>query len=158
MSVTPVSPVFYVGAALEGSRYLYLAMAGWAAILVVTAAEVSGQRRFTGIVATIVMLTVALAAYGTRVHLRPWVQASALRELVLAAAAADKTLVACDPVFLQGLPESVQGAYLFSNGAREAFAGIGLNAYVRGDKGPCSFRWDDAGSRFEPATPAPPIP
>ena len=150
VSLIPVVPLFYVSPALEGSRYLYLASVGWAAILVAAAHEVHKALYVGRIVVPLIAFTL-VAAYGTRVHLRPWSSAAALRDRVLAAAAADKTLHACEVVFVQDLPTSVQGAYVFLNGAREALAGVGLDVHARNSTGPCSFKWDGATARFEPA-------
>jgi len=150
VSLIPVVPLFYVSPALEGSRYLYLASVGWAAILVAAAHEVHKSLYLGRIVVPLIVFTL-VAAYGTRVHLRPWSSAAALRDRVLAAAAADKTLHACEVVFVQDLPTSVQGAYVFLNGAREALAGVGLDVHARNSTGPCSFKWDGATARFEPA-------
>lgn len=150
-SVLPVVPLFYVSPALEGSRYLYLSTVGWAAILMTAASVVHGRSpRLDLIVAPIVVLTMAFAAYGTRVHLQPWLRASALRDRVLAAAAANNTLRDCDGPVLHNLPQSVQGAYLFLNGAREAFADVGLHVRVGESTGPCAFRWNSTSSQFEP--------
>ena len=149
VSLIPVVPLFYVSPALEGSRYLYLASVGWAAILVAAADEVHSSLYFGRLVVPLVVFTL-VAAYGTRVHLHPWSSAGALRDRVLAAASADKALYACEVVFIQGLPSSVQGAYVFSNGAREAFGTVGLNVRVGDSAGPCAFRWDGPSSQFEP--------
>jgi hypothetical protein len=154
VSLLPVLPLFYVSPALEGSRYLYLATVGWAAILIIAASEVHTGSRMNVIVAALVVLTIALAVYGTRVHLQSWLRASALRDRVLAAAVANKALRDCEVTALQELPQSVQGAYVFSNGAREAFGNLGLNVYVGDATGPCSFRWNSASSQFEPARPS----
>jgi hypothetical protein len=53
---------------------------------------------------------------------------------------------------VQGLPDSVEGAYLFANGAREALADVGVNAFARPGTGDCAFRWDSAGARFVSAS------
>ena len=150
VSLIPVVPSFYVSAALEGSRYLYLGFVAWAAILAIVAAEISHYGRWlNGLARSVLLLIIAFNAYETRIHLRPWTQAGALRDVVLNAAAKDETLHACQVVTVRELPQSVAGAYVFPNGAREAFADIGLNVYPRDDSGPCAFRWDGLNSRFE---------
>jgi len=151
-SLIPVVPLFYVSAALEGSRYLYLGMVGWAAGLLIAASDVGDARpRFRTVTVPIVILTIALAAFGARRHLRPWVEASTVRDLVLTAASRNQQMHACEVLSVGGLPQTVRGGYVFSNGAREAFAEVGLNAYVRDGTGPCAFTWNSSTSGFEPA-------
>ena len=151
VSVLPILPTFYVSPELQGSRYLYLAMLGWAGIVTTACAALGTRRRWLDHVTRCAIVgTIMLAAYATRVHLRPWGQASDLRDIVLEAAARDGRLHMCDTVYVRDLPQSLAGAYLFPNGAREALAGAGVNAYVRDVNGACSFKWDAVTSRFEP--------
>ena len=94
---------------------------------------------------------IATGAWGVRQHVRPWTHAAAMRETVLRAAAADPHLHACSPAYVEGLPDSVDGAYLFANGAREALADVGVTAFARAGTGDCAFRWEPSAARFEPA-------
>jgi hypothetical protein len=59
-------------------------------------------------------------------------------------------LHACSPAYVEGLPDSVDGAYLFANGAREALADVGVTAFARPDSGECAFRWDPTAATFQP--------
>jgi len=153
VSVSVLLPVFYVSPQLEGARYLYLAAFGWAAILMTAAADLSGRQRWaTVVVHSVVILMIAAALSGTRSHLTPWQRAAGARDTVLRAASEDPRLHACVVAYVRELPQSVEGAYLFPNGAREALAGVGLNAFVRDDSGPCAFRWDTMSSRFVPGS------
>jgi hypothetical protein len=150
-SVLPVLPIFYVGPQLEGARYLYLAGCGWAAVLVASASDIAGVRRLNRTLAAgVVLLLVVAGAAGVRMHLRPWARAAATRDAVLRSAAGDPRLHACPVVYLPGLPDAVDGAYLFANGAREALAEVGVNAFARQESGPCAFRWEPTAGRFVP--------
>jgi hypothetical protein len=152
-SILPLLAFFYVGPQLEGSRYLYLAACGWGAILVAAAADVGGRfpRANVRLRAALVVL-IAAGAWGVRQHVRPWTHAAAVRDTALRAATADTRLHACSPAYVEGLPDSVNGAYLFANGAREALADAGVTAFARPGTGECAFRWDPAAARFVPAS------
>jgi hypothetical protein len=53
---------------------------------------------------------------------------------------------------LSNLPDSVRGAYVFRNGASEAFArDLRLNAVPGNAGGPCSFRWSGTRLSFVPS-------
>jgi hypothetical protein len=96
---------------------------------------------------------VFLGSVAARMHLRPWTDAASLRDAVLHAAAANGRLRQSGDPVLADLPDSVSGAYVFRNGAREAFAsGVGLRitAVTSVTTGPCSFRWDEARLSFVP--------
>ena len=148
-SVLPLLPMFYVSPQLEGARYLYLAAFGWAAILMTASADLSGRRPWAAVVVrSVVILMTAIAVFAVRSHLTPWVRAAGVRDTVVRAASEDPRLRACEVTYVRDLPQAVDGAYLFSNGAREALAGAGVNSFVSDDSGPCSFRWDSANLRF----------
>jgi hypothetical protein len=149
ISVLPVITMFHVGPQLEGARYLYLAATGWAAVLVVAAREVKQVRPGAGVIAAAAVGTVlAAGVVGVRAHLVQWTHAATTRDLVIGAASADQRLHSCKVVYLQNLPESVGGAYVLANGAREAFSDVAVNAFVSNEPGACSFRWDPTISGF----------
>jgi hypothetical protein len=153
VSILPLLAFFYVGSQLEASRYLYLAACGWSAILVAAAADLAD--RFPGkntLLRGALVALIATGAWGARQHLRPWMHAAAVRDTVLGAAAADSRLHACSPAYVEGLPDSVDGAYLFANGAREALADVGVAAFARRGSGECAFQWDPSAARFNPAS------
>ena len=153
VSVFVLLPVFYVSPQLEGARYLYLAAFGWAAILMTAAADLSGRKRWaTVVVHSVVILMIAAAVSATRSHVTPWLRAAGVRDTVLRAASEDPRLRACVVAYVRELPQTVEGAYVLPNGAREALAGVGLNAFVRDDSGSCAFRWDTVSSRFVPVS------
>jgi hypothetical protein len=149
-AVIPVFPILAIGLDLQASRYLYLAVVGWAALVVTAAASVSATRTWlTAVSHSLVIVLVALGLYGTRVHLRHWIEAAAVRDRVELAARSNPQMRACPEITVNRLPDSVRGAYLFRNGAREAFArDLGLRAMVTDDVGPCAFRWDEATGTF----------
>jgi hypothetical protein len=156
ISVLPLITIFYVGAQLEGARYLYLASTGWAALLVVAANELSQGRLRAGPVAAAALGILLVAnVVGVRAHLARWTHAATVRDAVLRAASADQRLHLCDVVYLQNLPDSVDGAYVFANGAREALSNVGVNAFVKNEPGSCSFRWDPTINGFVPRTEIP---
>lgn len=155
ISLVPLLTMFYIGPQLEGSRYLYLATVGWAAALTNAASELSKRgsgMRLIGPCAIAAIIAASLV--GVRAHLVPWEHAAAIRDTVLRAAAADVRLRSCPEASVQNLPESMEGAYLFANGAREALGTVGANAFVRDERGVCSFRWDPASSTFLPSSSA----
>lgn len=156
VSVIPLLSLFYVGAQLEGARYLYLAAFGWAALLMTAGSELCQRGRWPSVLVTVIFLAmIAVAAVGVRVHLAPWIHAAAVRDEILRIAAADARLHSCPVAYVRDLPESVEGAYLFRNGARDALADVGINAFVRNETGTCSFRWDGPTATFVPAFPIP---
>jgi hypothetical protein len=90
-----------------------------------------------------VALLVAIAPVGVRLHVRNWEAAGQLRDQVERVMASDDRLRSCSTVTLEGLPDNVAGAYVFRNGAPEAFArDLGVTV-VPGADGPCAFRWRD---------------
>jgi len=156
VSVLPLITMFYVSPQLEGARYLYLASAGWAALLVVASSEMSEARPCAGAIGLATVAVVLLAGVvGVRAHLGTWTQAAKTRDLVMRSAAADRRLLSCDVVYVQNLPASVDGAYVFANGAREALSALGINAFVRNESGPCSFHWEPTNGTFVPSSPLP---
>jgi hypothetical protein len=108
--------------------------------------------RANALLRTMLIALIAAGAWGARQHIRPWTHAAAVRDTVLRAAAADPILPDCSPAYVEGLPDSVGGAYLFANGAREALADVGVTAYARRGTGTCAFQWDPDSSRFVPAS------
>jgi hypothetical protein len=156
ISVLPLITMFYVSPQLGGARYLYLAATGWAAVLVVAASDITRVRRGARAVAILVVSVVLVAGLvGVRVHVAKWTYAGTIRDIVIRSAAADGRLRACEVVYLQNLPESVDGAYVFANGAREAFADVSINAFVKNEPGSCSFRWDADTRGFVPSSQLP---
>lgn len=141
VAIAPVMSSLVIGADLEGARYLYAASIGWALVM---AGLGGAQTRFGTVARWPLVVAAGLAmhaAFGARAHLGPWTDAARLRDVVLASARADPRLAACGTVHIAGLPDAVAGAYVFRNGAREAFrsgAGVSLDDAATPD---CHFRW-----------------
>jgi hypothetical protein len=117
--------------------------------LTIAASELSTRGFSARLIAACAVASVMAASMaGVRAHLLPWEHAATLRDGVLRAAADDARLQACPVVYVQDLPDSVDGAYLFANGAREALGEVGINAFVRNERDACAFRWDHARRGF----------
>jgi hypothetical protein len=140
----PAITIFFVGPNLEGSRFLYLSSVGWAALLVsLAAAEPEPAVTRSAVTIPFVALLVAIAPVGIRLHIRNWEAAGQLRDQVERVIASHEGVRSCSTVTLEGLPDNVAGAYVFRNGAPEAFArDLGLTV-VPGSNTPCAFRWRD---------------
>src|SRR5262249_23614334 len=95
-------------------------------------------------------LLILLGFYGTRRHLRNWTEAAAMRDTVRAAAAGSAEMHRCPEILVSGLPDTLRGAYLFRNGAREVLAEAGVNAFAVDRPGPCAFSWNPSPAAFEP--------
>ncbi len=143
----PAMTFLAVAADLQGSRYVYLSSCGWALALATLPAgtETTVLRR---IESALVMLLVALGAIGVRLHLDPWIQAKNTRIRVEQAASTDSRFRQCEAVQLSNLPDTVEGAYVFRNGALEAFADLGVRLTTGPVSQACSFAW--SGERFDP--------
>jgi len=148
VSILPVFPILFIGPDLQQSRYLYLPMTGWAALIAVIAG--AGNRSYLKPLSyAAVVGLIVIAACGTVLHLRPWKEAARLRGMV-EASAVDLQMSKCPTATLSDLPDSVDGAYVFRNGGTEAFArDLHVNA-VLGDSasGRCVFRWSDSEFSF----------
>jgi hypothetical protein len=115
-AVAPVLAYFYVDPDLLGSRYLYLALAGWVLLLANAASTLSPRAA----VAIAPLVCVALLWIpSTRSHLALWNNAAILRERILGAAvsAADRN---CAGWIVAGVPPTLDGVPLFVNGFPEA--------------------------------------
>jgi hypothetical protein len=127
-AVWPVFTRFFVSPQLEGTRYLYLATAGWTVLL---ASALSSWNR----VAQVVLLLGC--AVLVRTHLGFWTDAATVRDRVLAAAQA----LPCRPERVEALPDVLAGAQVFRNGFADA-----VSAVVP-EGPPCDVRW--TGAAFE---------
>jgi hypothetical protein len=155
----PVATLFFVAPDLQGSRYLYLPAVGWVALLVALAGEPTGDHDglFISRAASIALAALIVAgAGGVWFHQEPWRRAAALRNQVEAAARADTRLAACPAVRLRDLPDSVDGAYVFRNGAIEAFArDVHVTATLDEVPEECALRWSAAAGAFLTASQEP---
>jgi hypothetical protein len=101
--------------------------------------------------AALVALAVVGSA-GVRWHQRPWSEAAALRDRVLAAVkdAAATSQCSAAEIDVTELPDAVAGAYVFRNGFRDAVKDLlpslqPSEARPTGALSRCRFRWTDQG-------------
>jgi hypothetical protein len=115
-SVAPVLAYFFVDADLLGSRYVYLAVTGWALLLASSAGTVAAPDTLA--IVPLVCLT-AFWIPATRSHIALWQHAATVREAILneAAAATDR---GCAGWVVSGIPATLEGVPLFVNGFPEA--------------------------------------
>jgi hypothetical protein len=141
--IAPVLPFFVVGPDLQGARFVYLATVGWAGLAVAIARpEQLAIRPEPSIGIGLVLVAMTATTAATRLHLVPWIRAAELRDRVQAAARRDPRLLACDPVYVQGMPDNMSGAYVFRNGVETAFIeNVGVRAVVGNGPSACTFRW-----------------
>jgi hypothetical protein len=115
-AVGPVLAFFYVDPDLLGSRYLYLALAGWVLLLATSANSLNSR---AGLAMAPLLCLIAFWIPATRNHLLLWQNAATARERILAAAAgaADP---GCSGWTVSGVPATLEGVPLFLNGFPEA--------------------------------------
>lgn len=146
LSTAPVYGLLFVSAELEGSRYVYLAVAGWAVLLSELLIGAMGfLTKKTPLAVAPVAMFLTVSAIATRLHLGPWVEASQLRDLTLASAVQQMQAVGCKQPIFENLPDSVRGAYVFRNGFTEALESVSPVRNREG--GSCRLVW--VGSSFE---------
>ncbi len=153
LAVAPVYTWFWISPEMEGGRYLYLATPAWSMLL--AACVVKNIPRF-GTTSGIVIAGVTLGAFvfGVRSSVESWTAASQVRDGVLAAAESVLEETECERIAFLGLPESVNGAFVFRNGFREAleYHGIARVGQVVGsptDAEPrCRMAWNEELRRF----------
>ena len=145
-AVAPVLSYFYVDANLLGSRYLYLAQAGWALVLVAALETASHGRRalFLSLVGGLLAVWVVVA----RMHMELWADAARARDRLIAAAGT--TTPNCSSWAVYGLPSTLRGVPVFVNGfpeaARQELPGRIRVAPATVDPGECRLTWN--GERF----------
>ncbi len=123
LSTVPVYRFMFVGSDLGGSRYTYLAEAGWALLLVHLLFSVAKLGRLGRIARwAIAAGMVLLSASALRAHLGVWQQATSLRDRVLESAVSVQARVGCSPITFEGVPESLRGAHVLLNGFPEALS------------------------------------
>lgn len=145
--IVPVYPILFVSSDLEGSRYLYESMAGWAALLGLAAFSGPSVVRACGMSALSVLL--AMDIVGSHRQLHAWQLAGTMRDRVETAARTNISMQKCAAVAVTDLPDSVLGAYVLRNGGTELLqrAGVTMGAADRG----CRFRWSSVDQRFVPS-------
>jgi len=145
-SIAPVFTLFFIGPTLEGSRYLYLGSCAWSLLMADLLASMSERVTtqpvmFGGAVAAIVLVFVV----SVQREIGMWERAATLRDHVLAEARTAKGT--CLEATFASVPDSVEGAYVFRNGFREA---LGAGAAASDSVSPeCRFTW--TGGSFAPS-------
>ncbi len=142
----PAVTFFFVAPDLQGSRYLYLPAVGYALLLATMVSQTGSAagRRFG---AAAIAVLVLIGAIGTRAHQRYWQDAAVARDVLMRVARTDSRLRSCGTVSVRGLPDTVEGAYVFRNGADLAFASAGLTLSGAAAP-PCAFNWDMGRAAF----------
>jgi hypothetical protein len=140
LSAAPVGRYFFVGADLDGSRYLYLPAVGWAIGLVSLArvatgaasSSTSGDASGWGSRAPVAacVLLVGIGAAMTVGHIGAWGRAAAERDRLLMEVASVVQRERCDAVAVHPLPDAIDGVYVFRNGFAEALRERGVVARV----------------------------
>jgi hypothetical protein len=128
VTVAPLASMLFIGDDLQGSRYLYAGSAAWA-LMIVTLLRWLPSRAGMALAGVLCLSF----GYATRVHLGPWMEAAAERDRVLVGY--QQAQLGCRPVRVDGLPDQVEGAYVFRNGFAEAVA----KPPVSGE--PCVIEW-----------------
>jgi hypothetical protein len=157
-AVAPVYTWFFISPEMEGGRYLYLATPAWSMLLISCIADRMprlNSRRATATAAVVGGLAVGALVFGVRSSVAAWTKASQMRDGVLAAAQSALVTSKCDSVAFIGLPESIDGAYVFRNGFREA---LEYHRIARSDRPmvsaadadpSCRYVWDLQRERFQ---------
>ena len=144
-AVAPVFSYFFISSTLEGSRYLYLPACGWALLVANLIWSVAGTKAWaTPLAATLTLVLLAGSTLLLRGELRVWHRASQLRDVVLAEARRSVAAADCGDVAFLDAPDSVEGAYVFRNGLREA-VGRG-QGQTKPAGATCELQWN--GERF----------
>lgn len=137
----PAIGFLFIGAMLEGSRYLYLPALGWGWI-VAGAFEALPARRGLRWTATAVIASMfAMATLQQQRSLSGWRAAAAERDRILAEAARLDTANPCASITVADLPRTLAGAQLFTNGFEEAFRNRRPPAPAGRD---CRWQWTGA--------------
>jgi hypothetical protein len=121
VSIAPVYSMFDVSGTLQGSRYVYLATAGWSILM--AALLLPARSRLDMF---LVIAACGIGVFGVRLNLVPWTRAAAMRDEVLSAVER-ASASGCKEVWIRNVPDSVQGAYVFRNGLPEAIAPIAVS-------------------------------
>lgn len=145
-AVAPVLSYFYIDANLLGSRYLYLAQAGWALFLIAALQTASQGRKalFLSLLGGLLAVWLVVA----RMHIELWSDAARARDRLIAAAGT--TTPDCSLWAVYGLPSTLRGVPVFVNGfpeaARQELPGRIRVAPATVDPGECRLTWN--GERF----------
>ncbi len=147
LAVVPVSASFFINDDLLGSRYLYLAAAGWSIALATT---LPGSRTQSSELLRVTpgILLVACWFALASMHVRLWKSAAEHRDLALDAAAV-AIPSGCREVVALGLPETAAGVPLFVNGFPQAMQvrapGVSVFTAPTDIAAECQLTWTGTG-------------
>jgi hypothetical protein len=133
-SVLPLATMLFIADDLQGSRYVYLGSAAFSIMLLALIANLDQTVQML-----IVISLIALFAVATHSHQSAWIAAAHERDRVLAAFRDAR--IDCANGEVRGLPDHVQGAYVFRNGFNDAVRRITSSTPAT-----CDLAWD--GERF----------
>jgi hypothetical protein len=144
IAAAPALGYLFIGASLEGSRYLYLPAVGWA--IFVAAAAQSTAALWRAMVPVVTVCSAALVTVSileSRSLVADWSAAAAQRDAIVAEAGRALQRDSCRSGHFAGAPAAYKGAQVFKNGIDEAVRGPGMSdSDVQG----CEFVWE--GQRF----------
>lgn len=141
---SPLLLQFYVAPSLEGSRYLYLAVAGLTLLLGAIFSSRSGRVERAVTLAALVALLSAWTLAGFRER-QVWRHAAEIRDAVLHSAALAVQAGNCRTLSVQGAPDSFRGAFVFRVGLPQAISAF-TNGRPTGND--CVGVWTGTAIRF----------
>ncbi len=145
LTTAPVFSYLFIGPTLQGSRYLYAASVGWALALTTTLHQVKLRQVLAAIVVGTNLVALPL-------QLKPWLEAADLRDTAERQIRLLASEQECKSVSIAGLPDSIDGAYVFRNGTAEALErdlGLRLAPAALTDQ-ECRFLWTRQGVEHAP--------
>lgn len=141
-AAAPLMSLFYVDPDLLGSRYLYLAQAGWAMGLVAILETASRRQRIIGVFLPVL---IAFWVFFAEAHTDLWIDAAKTRDRLLAAASR-VAFTGCPGWAVYNLPSAIRGVPVFINGfpeaAKEQLPGRIRVAPTTLEAGECRIRWN----------------
>jgi hypothetical protein len=137
LAVLPLFTSMFVGADLQGARYLYVSSAAWAVLLTAIIDRWPGSIAAWRVGIVSVCSLAAIYAFAASWHQQTWRAAAAARDRVLETISTQA--VGCATVSVAEVPDHVEGAFVFRNGLREALATRGVRLVEVGKTG-CHVR------------------
>lgn len=135
LGALPLLTQFHVSPTLEGSRYLYLPVAG---MCIALSGAFAVRGRAAAVPAVLVLVLAGLYGRGLNREREVWTQAAATRDALLAQAAGQVASGSCGTLQVLDAPDNVRGAYVFREGLAEALSAL---PYSPGGAA-CTVRWD----------------
>lgn len=140
LSVLPVSAGFFVGADLQGARYLYLGSSVWS-IAIAAALFSSASPAWRLPLRLVLAIILVGSALALRMQLEPWQEAGRVRDRILAEY--ESFGPPCVPTHVTGLPDHVAGAYVFRNGFLQATGSAATRSPEAQKR--CAIAWTQSG-------------